>query len=59
MEVNLSPSLAADTPLDLKIKTSLLVDTFNLAGIRKFDKKRDNMTKMKNRVKSIMRAKSY
>lgn len=59
MEVNLSPSLATDSPLDLKIKTNLIIDTFNLIGIKKFDRKRDNLTKMKNRVKNIMRAKSY
>lgn len=59
MEVNLSPSLATDSPLDVKIKSNLMVDTFNLVGIKKFDKRRDNITKMKNRVKNIMRAKSY
>lgn len=59
MEVNLSPSLATDSPLDVKIKTNLIVDTFNLVGIKKFDRRRDNLTKMKNRVKNIMRAKSY
>jgi hypothetical protein len=59
MEVNLSPSLATDSPLDVKIKSSLLVDTFNLVGIKKFDRRRDSLTKMKNRVKNIMRAKSY
>lgn len=59
MEVNLSPSLATDSPLDVKIKSNLLVDTFNLVGIRKFDRRRDSLTKMKNRVKNIMRAKSY
>jgi hypothetical protein len=59
MEVNLSPSLATDSPLDLKIKTGLMLDIFNLVGIKKFDRRRDNLTKMKNRVKNIMRAKSY
>ena len=59
MEVNLSPSLATDSPLDVKIKSNLIVDTFNLAGIKKYDRRRDNITKMKNRVKNIMRAKSY
>jgi tubulin polyglutamylase TTLL5 len=59
MEVNLSPSFATDSPLDVKIKSNLIVDTFNLVGIRKFDRRRDNLTKMKNRVKNIMRAKSY
>ena len=59
MEVNLSPSLSTDSPLDLKIKSNLFVDTLNLIGVRKFDRRRDNISKMKNRVKNIMRAKSY
>ncbi|XP_078263150.1 tubulin polyglutamylase TTLL5 [Rhinoraja longicauda] len=32
LEVNLSPSLACDAPLDLKIKGSLLTDMFTLVG---------------------------
>lgn len=35
IEVNLSPSLGFDSPLDLKIKSNLIKDTFNLAGLRK------------------------
>ena len=34
LEVNLSPSLAFDTPLDLKIKANLLKDMFNLIGVK-------------------------
>lgn len=59
MEVNLSPSLATESPLDLKIKSQLFVDTMNLVCAKKFDRRRDNITKMKNRFKNIMRAKSY
>ena len=59
MEVNLSPSLATESPLDLKIKSQLFIDTMNLCCLKKFDRRRDNLTKMKNRVKNIMRAKSY
>ena len=33
LEVNLSPSMNTDSPLDLKIKTNLMVDLFNLVGI--------------------------
>lgn len=33
MEVNLSPSLACDAPLDSVIKTNLLCDTLNIAEI--------------------------
>ena len=59
MEVNLSPSLATDTPLDLKIKSQLFLDTMNLISLRKVDRRRDNLNHLKNRVKNIMRAKSY
>ena len=37
MEVNLSPSLATESPLDLKIKSQLFIDTMNLALVKKFD----------------------
>lgn len=33
LEVNLSPSMRAESPLDWRIKSSLLSDTFNLVGI--------------------------
>ncbi|KAK3537762.1 hypothetical protein QTP70_017850, partial [Hemibagrus guttatus] len=32
LEVNLSPSLACDTPLDLKIKASMISDMFSVVG---------------------------
>ena len=35
LEINLSPSLAFDSPLDLKIKGNLIKDTFNLVGLNK------------------------
>ena len=35
LEVNFSPSLSGDSPLDFHIKSNLLVDTLNLAGIRR------------------------
>jgi hypothetical protein len=57
MEVNLSPSLSADSPLDMAIKSSLLTDTFNLIGIKKFDRRRDNIAKMKQRFKSYLKPK--
>lgn len=59
MEVNISPSLATDTPLDAKVKSNLITDAFNLIGVKKFDRRRDNINKMKNKAKNIMRAKSY
>ena len=35
LEVNLAPSLTADSPLDFHIKTNLAVDVFNVVGIRR------------------------
>ncbi|XP_066915468.1 tubulin polyglutamylase TTLL5-like [Clytia hemisphaerica] len=32
LEVNLSPSLACDAPMDLKIKANLITDLFNMTG---------------------------
>jgi len=37
LEVNLSPSLACDSPLDLKIKSHLISDMFNLIGFAAHD----------------------
>ena len=34
IEINLSPSLACDSALDLEIKNNLLTDMFNLIGIK-------------------------
>jgi len=57
LEVNLSPSLATDSPLDLAIKSNLLTDVFNLIGIRKIDRRRDNITKVKQRFKNYSKPK--
>lgn len=34
LEVNLSPSLNWDSPIDLKIKSNLIADLLNLTGVR-------------------------
>lgn len=52
MEINLSPSLACDSPLDLEIKSNLIADTFNLIGLKQFDRKKETENKVKNRMKS-------
>jgi tubulin polyglutamylase TTLL5 len=51
LEVNLSPSLATDSPLDLTIKSTLLTDVFNLSGIKRFDRKKESLNKIKHRMK--------
>jgi hypothetical protein len=57
LEVNLSPSLGTDSPLDYHIKSTLLTDTFNLIGVRKFDRRKESLAKMANRVKNIAEGK--
>ena len=47
LEVNLNSSLATDTPLDFKIKSNLVLDTLNLVGIRKFDRRIESAKKLK------------
>ena len=58
IEVNLSPSLSCDSPLDLTIKTKLVADIFNLAGIKRFDRRKESMNKMKNRIKGSYKTKT-
>ena len=48
LEVNVCPSLSSSSPLDRKIKHSLLVDTLNLAGITPYDKKHYQEESKKN-----------
>jgi tubulin polyglutamylase TTLL5 len=39
LEVNLSPSLSCDSPLDHKIKANMLADLFTLTGMVSSDKR--------------------
>jgi tubulin polyglutamylase TTLL5 len=39
LEVNLSPSLACESPLDLTIKANLIADIMTMIGVKKFDRK--------------------
>ena len=41
MEINMSPSLAIDSPLDFAVKSNLVKDILNIAGIHVFDRKRE------------------
>lgn len=58
LEINLSPSLACESPLDTQIKTKLISDTFNLVGIKKFDRKKESINKQKNRMRGSYRTKT-
>ena len=39
LEINISPSLSSSSPLDKKIKTTLICDSLNLIGITPYDRK--------------------
>ena len=53
LEVNLSPSLACDSPLDMQIKSNLITDSFNLCGMKRFDRKKESLNKIKHRMKGL------
>ena len=53
LEVNISSSMATDAPLDMSIKSNLVTETFNLIGIKRFDRKKESMNKIKNRMKGV------
>lgn len=53
LEVNLSPSLTSDSPLDMKLKSSLVAEMFNLIGVKKFDRRKESMNKAKHRMKGL------
>ena len=54
LEINLSPSLACESPLDLTIKSNLIADTMSMVGVRRFDRRLESQNKAKNRMKSYM-----
>ena len=49
----MSPSLVGDSPLDMKLKSQLVSDMFNLVGVKKFDRKKESMNKVKHRMKGL------
>jgi len=53
LEVNLSPSLSTDSPLDHSIKAQLLSDTFNMTLVKRFDRKKESLNKIKYRSKGM------
>lgn len=53
LEVNLSPSMQADSPLDKQIKSSLLSDAFNLVGVRIPDAQQTMHSRLKTRMMQL------
>ena len=52
LEVNLSPALSTDSPIDHYIKSNLIADTFTMIGIRAYDKRREGESKAKWRLRA-------
>ena len=42
LEVNLSPALSCDSPLDQKIKSNCIADLFSLAGVQTLESRYNN-----------------
>ena len=53
LEVNLSSSLATESPLDHSIKSNLVIDIFNIIGVKRFDRKKESINKIKHRMKGM------
>ena len=53
LEVNISSSLATDSPLDMSIKSTLVIDIFNIIGVKRFDRKKESINKIKHRMKGL------
>jgi len=49
LEVNLTPSLACESPLDTNLKSNIMSDMFSLIGIRPFERRKDFFFKNKNK----------
>jgi len=52
LEVNLSPSLTADSPLDHRIKANLIADLFNLSGVANIDQSQQGLQQQSSLLKS-------
>lgn len=53
IEVNLSPCMQAESPLDYSVKSSLLSDTFNLVGIPRADFQSIASARMRHKLLSL------
>lgn len=50
LEVNLSPSMQADSPLDRRIKANLLAESFNMIRVRSIDHKEISQARWRTRA---------
>ncbi|XP_043929800.1 tubulin polyglutamylase TTLL5 [Protopterus annectens] len=59
LEVNLSPSLACDSPLDLKVKASMISDMFSIVGFACQDPVQKQNQVVKSALESPVRGSSW
>ncbi len=59
IEVNVCPSLNNSTPLDKRIKTSLICDIFNLLGFTPYDKKQLEKEMEKHKIEGKPKRTNY
>lgn len=55
MEVNVCPSLSSSSPMDRKIKHTLLTDTLNIIGLEYINQKVLEKDKKKDKLKVLQR----
>ncbi|XP_037876384.1 tubulin polyglutamylase TTLL5 isoform X1 [Bombyx mori] len=58
LEINLSPSLACESPLDARVKSALLADTLTLVGLPAVPAPADRSTSLKMRIGACRRVHS-
>ena len=52
MEINLTPSLAVESPIDMVIKSQLISNMLTLIGLKKYDRKKDYKRKSTKQIYS-------
>eukprot|EP00928_Gymnodinium_smaydae_P041864 TRINITY_DN28276_c0_g3_i2.p1 TRINITY_DN28276_c0_g3~~TRINITY_DN28276_c0_g3_i2.p1 ORF type:complete len:1092 (+),score=149.75 TRINITY_DN28276_c0_g3_i2:89-3364(+) len=55
LEVNMSPSMATESPLDWQVKSSLLSDAFNLVGVHQADYKAISLSRLELQMRERYR----
>ena len=52
LEVNLTPSLACESPIDISLKSNLIAGLFNLIGVKPFERRKDLLARTKQKIQA-------
>ena len=52
LEVNLTPSLACESPIDIVLKSNLISGLLNLIGIKPFERRKDLIARTKQKLQA-------